>query len=166
MIQTVLYKDVRRNIKSGDLLAWSTERIRSVRDVALKLIQRATNSPYDHVGIGWATDKRVFTIEATPPHVRVFPLSRARPFYWIPVGLEWKVKYLDYLTRHVGEPYSYKEVIAAYFGFNKKDDKWQCAEFTRYFYHRVGLSLDFGYTPGTIVEAMLRHLNTQIYKVL
>ena len=149
------YAVFRPQIKTGDLLAWSTHRARGLHRFVNNLIRIFTMSEYCHVGIAWVIGDRVFVIEAVQPCVRIFPLSGEIPFYH--VGMEMKINetQLNFLLARVGEPYSVWQAMRAYFGKPKADREWQCAELCNSFYKKVGLNLKDGWTPSTLVEAVL-----------
>ena len=81
------YANIRQHIKSGDLLAWSHRAPwwASLRDCKIALVRLFTRSEYCHVGIAWVLGGRVFVIEAVKPEVRIYPLSKLAPFYWVQV---------------------------------------------------------------------------------
>ena len=154
------YDYYKTEIESGDLLAWSSTAIE------LKIVQLFTLSSFDHVGIAWRVDGRLFVIEARPPEIRIYPLSKLRPFYHVPMHIDWSEDYTEYLLEHVGDPYSRWEAIRAFFNISKKDNHWQCAEFANSFYSRVGLDIDFGLTPRSVVDAAIEHSRHGIIKVV
>lgn len=156
----------RERICSGDLLVWTSRNTGSLRDIKLKLVRLFTQSSYDHVAIAWNIGGRLFAIEATPPEVRIYPLSKMLPFYTIPMHIDWKNEFDEHLLTHIGEEYSYMQVIRSYFGKPNDDKQWQCAEFVHHFYNSVGLQGDFGYTPRSIVERALELSNEGLIKVL
>lgn len=127
------YSTIRGTIQSGDIIAWSTQTWNSLSDIENHIIQFATNSIYNHIGVAWVVAGRVLLIEATPPLVRIFPLSKQLPFYWIPCGYKyWNANIEEYLLSRVGEEYSYMEAIAGYFNalVTGEDEYWQCSELT------------------------------------
>lgn len=161
----IIYDDYKQQIKSGDLLAWSCPKVRDLRSLELKLIQSATQSQFDHVGIAWVEGNRVLYIEAAPPEVKISVLSHWVPFYHVPMNIEWQQEYLEYLFDRLGEPYSIWEAFISYFGSPNPDKQWQCAELVNHFYKKIGLKKDFGYTPKSVVEAALEYSGSGLIKV-
>lgn len=149
------YDRFRHQIKTGDLLAWSTHRDRGLRRIINNLIRIFTMSEYCHVGIAWVVGDRIFIVEAVRPAVRIFPLSNEVPFFHIAMNLDVQDKWLNYLLSRVGEPYSVWQAIRTYFGKPKADKQWQCAEFTANFFKQCGISLRNAWTPSTLVNAVL-----------
>lgn len=161
----VTYGTYKNQIKSGDLLVWSCEKIRDLRSLELKIVQAATGSPYDHVGIAWVEGNRVLYIEAAPPEVKISVLSHWQPFYHVPMNIEWQPDYLEYLFDRLGQPYSVWEALISYFTSPPADREWQCAELVHRFYKKIGLHKDFGYTPKSVVEAAMYYSGNEIIKV-
>lgn len=149
------YATFRPQIKSGDLLAWSTHQAKGFRRFVNNLIRVFTMSEFSHVGIAWVIGDRVFVIEAVSPTVRIFPLSKKVPFYHIDMGLNIDDDHVNYLLSRVGESYSILQAIQAYFGKPKEDKVWQCAELCTSFYRKSGLAIKNSWTPSALVEAIL-----------
>lgn len=149
------YSSYRSQIKTGDLLAWSTHRAKGLHLFTNKLIRLFTMSEYCHVGIAWVIGDRIFIIEAVQPVVRIYPLSNEIPFYHIGMNLSVTDDSINYLLSRVGESYSVWQAIRAYFGKPKADKQWQCAELVNSFYKRLGISLRNSWTPSTLIDAIL-----------
>lgn len=156
----MMYGMYRDQIKTGDLLAWSTHRSKGFHLFVNKLIRLFTLSEYCHVGIAWVIGDRIFIIEAVQPMVRIYPLSNEIPFYHIAMNLRVTDDALNYLLSRVGEPYSTWQAAQAYFGKPRVDKQWQCAELVTSFYKRLGLSLKNTWTPSSLIDAVLS-LNTK-----
>lgn len=152
------YSNIRRQIKTGDLLAWKSGRIGSKIDLVLKLYQKIFKAQYIHVGVAVVLGNRVLMVDATPPIVRLYPLSYCDDFYWFPCNLEYKEKYLDILFKHLGKPYRLFDLINSLLGFKNSTDDFYCSELAGYFYKEIGFiqDEDAGFVPDTIVEAILK----------
>ena len=150
------YEAYRQNIKSGDLLAWSTKSMHSINDFALHMVRIFTESEYEHVGIAWVIGGRVFVVEAVVPAVRIYPLSRLVPFYSVQMHIEWQAEYEEWLLSNIGDKYSILKAIKSYWGPIKEDDCWQCAELTIKFYKTLGIDLGVNYTPSAVVSEILK----------
>ncbi len=78
------YSELRDTIKTGDLLAWSEGGDwKSWRNIQLNLVRMGTMSDYNHVGVAYVVGGRVFVVESVVPYVRIYPLSRLLPFFYI-----------------------------------------------------------------------------------
>ena len=149
------YDLFREQIRTGDLLAWSTHKTTGSRRIINTLIRLFTVSEYAHVGIAWVVGDRVFVIEAVRPMVRIFPLSSKIPFYHVNTGLNVSDGLLTYMLSRVGESYSISQAIAAYFSRPKADKEWQCAELVNDIFRRGGLKLRNAWTPSSLVSETL-----------
>lgn len=166
----MLYEELRSNIKSGDVIAWTHKGCKTWSDIKIQIVRMFTRSEYSHVGIAWVVADRVFVIDAVIPKVRIFPLSKELPFFILPCGDKyWSDSIEEILLSHVGEEYSTWQAILA--AFNKlkcgKDVTWQCAELVNMvlqsgniFKENESLS-----TPTSIVEN-LQKKGTPLYMVL
>lgn len=152
------YSEARKHLKSGDLLAWSHARWRSWYDIKIQLVRMFTRSEYCHVGVCWCVGGRVFVLEAVSAGVRIFPLSRELPFYWIPLRAAWESEVEMWALRQVGEPYSQWQAVLAGLGLLKvgEDSIWQCAEYTAEVLRRAGIDVGIGATPTAVVASAHR----------
>lgn len=127
------YDEARPHIQSGDVLAWTHRGWKSWHDIKLQLVRIWTRSEFVHVGIAWVVGGRVFVIEAVSRGVRIFPLSRLLPFYWIRVGY-WDADMEKEALAHVGDEYSNWQAALGAIRQLKvgADRRWQCAEFVQY----------------------------------
>ncbi len=155
------YADYRQNIKSGDLIAWSSggSGLASFFDNIIRIF---TESEYTHVAIAWWQGDRLFVIEAIPPKVRVYPLSGRLPFYHIPMNIDWNENMVKYLLEKVGQPYSYFEAIKAYFTKPDNNNTWECAELCTDFYANIGINFGDAFTPAKLVQDALASRNTDL----
>jgi hypothetical protein len=147
------YSDARGHIKSGDLLAWGHTRWGSWYDVQIQLVRMFTRSEYCHVAVAWAFGGRVFVLEAVSTGVRIFPLSRLLPFYWLPQRAKWTPEVEAWALAQVGEPYSKWQAVLAGLGLLKPgaDSIWQCAEYAVEVARRAGIELGATVTPTAVV---------------
>ena len=152
------YVEAREQVRSGDLLAWSHARWRSWYDFKIQVVRMFTRSEYCHVGIAWVIGGRVFVLEAVSAGVRIFPLSRLLPFYWLPLRAEWEPEVEAWALRQVGEPYSQWQAVLAGLGLLKPSDDsiWQCAEYAAEVARRSGVELGADATPNAVVVAAQR----------
>lgn len=152
------YADLRPKIKSGDLLAWSHREpwYRSWDDFKIAMVRMFTKSEYSHVGTAWIVGDRVFIIEAVTPLVRIYPLSKALPFYHLPLNAGWSSTTLEYALAKVGERYSQLQAIQAFFKLPKEDSFWECAELTRLIAKQDNINLGESAVPSDVVHNALR----------
>lgn len=130
MTAIMRYADLRTSLKSGDVLAWSRGDWKSLNGIKNMIIRFVTMSRWNHVGVLWVTDNRVFVVEATIPEVRIYPLSKLLPCDVVLVThVEWNKQAEDYLLRHVGQPYSVWLAIKSLFCKDSEGDKYtECAK--------------------------------------
>lgn len=159
------YVPYRKHVRSGDLLAWSTSKTASLGDLMVKAIRVFTMSEYNHVGIAWRMGDRLMVIEAVPPEVRIYPLSKLTPFYHVDMDIDWKSEYDDLLLDYVGLEYSTWQALISYFRKPDVDNKLQCVELALDFYKNAGIELVCDYTPAGIVEACLERSGTGLHLV-
>jgi hypothetical protein len=151
------YLDHRHKIRSGDLLAWTHREWGSWYDLQVQAVRFFTQSEYSHVGVAWVIAGRVFVIEAVGAGVRIFPLSRLLPCYWVPLRACWTARAEEYAMAHVGEPYSKLQAVAGFLKLLKPgaDHRWQCAELTLSIERAAGVYLGPVATPAAVVQAAL-----------
>lgn len=161
------YSNARVRLKSGDLLAWSHERWGSWYDFKVQMVRVFTRSVYCHVGICWEVGGRVFVLEAVSTGVRIFPLSRLLPFYWLPLKANWADEVEMWALRQVGEPYSQWQAVLAGLGLLKPsvDSIWQCAEYAADVARRCGVELGTDVTPNALLLAAQKLENVQTHFV-
>ena len=149
------YVDFRGQIKSGDVLAWSSQNTKGIERFVNMMIRLFTLSEYTHVGVAWVVGERIFVIEAVRPIVRIYPLSNKSPFYHLNMNVDMSEDLLTFILSKVGESYSVGQAIKSYFGQPRIDSQWQCAEFVNSFLKRAGIKLKRAWTPSALVDAVL-----------
>jgi hypothetical protein len=150
------YTDVRPQIRSGDLLAWSHGGWASWHDWQVQGVRVFTRSEYSHVAIAWVVGGRVFVIESVVGGIRIFPLSRLLPFYRLNMNATWAIETEEYALAHIGEPYSKLECIQAYFEPLKLDGHWECAKWVMAVLKMDGIDLGDKATPSDVVQAAMK----------
>jgi hypothetical protein len=146
------YTEIRSQIASGDILAWTHRSWGSIYDIKVQLVRFFTQSEYSHVGTAWVVGDRVFVIEAVLPTVRVYPLSKYDEFFLIPIGAKWSRDTEALALSKVGQKYSTWEAIKSLFVKLKDDDIWECAELCAKIATSDGINLGDRYTPSDIVR--------------
>lgn len=152
------YAVARPRICSGHLLAWTHRAWRSWYDIQVQAVRFFTQSEYCHVGIAYELAGRLFVLEAVGSGVRLFPLSRLLPFYWLPLEAKWEPEVEAWAFAQLGLPYSKWQAILAGFGRLKAgaDGIWQCAEYAQQILNRAGVTLPGRPTPANLVDQAMR----------
>lgn len=128
------YATARNQIKTGDILAWSYTGgfFASWHGFKVNMIRVCRLSEYTHVGIAVVLAGRVFVLESVTGGIRLMPLSKLTPCYWIPDD-ELSDAGLERAMSVCGEPYSELEaILGAIDKTDAENGKWQCAEFVRW----------------------------------
>lgn len=153
-MHTVKYSDVRQTIKTGDLLFWTGNCFEC------RIVRVFTGSTYSHVGIAWVVGDRIFVLEATPPVVRIYPLSNKVPFFLVKAPEELSAKALTFALEHVGKPYSRWEAIKAYLGLLlDKNKTWECVEYTQETWRVDGYSMNVRAVPELLYQWCMKYFN-------
>lgn len=152
----MLYNEYKDNIKSGDLIAYTTLSSYTFTGILSFLVKLFTLSRYTHVGIAIELGNRLFLISADIPEVKLEPLENTKPFYHVPMNVDWKPEYTEKLLSHIGERYSVLEAIKGYFNMNNPNDKsWFCTEFVKVFYGDLGYTFSDDMTPCGLMSDIL-----------
>lgn len=144
------YSEARSKIKAGDMLAWSHRKWASWYDFKVQAVRIFTRSEYCHVAVAWPVAGRVFILEAVMPKIRIYPLSKELPFYWLPMNANWTDAAEEFALSHVGDPYSQFQAMQAAIDNLKigSDNIWECAEFTMSVLKQAGVNLNCLATPS------------------
>jgi hypothetical protein len=155
MANYVIYKEIRSNIKNGDILMYKGKGLFSA------LIKFFTRSDYSHAGIAVWWNERLMVMEAVGKGVIVTPLSRNIDYY--PGDVEWfeyeekiseedRIKMMICGQEELGRSYGKLKVlwfgIKIFFGLKlKKEDAEEhdrlfCSEYVSKIYDCIDLDLD------------------------
>ena len=153
------YIAARSLIRSGDLFAWGHEAWGSWYDLKAQGVRMFTRSEYAHAAVAWCVGERVLVIEAVVPLVRIFPLSKLLPCYWL-MGEkrnEWTQESELTALSKVGEPYSKWEAIKSFIAkvTPGANGVWQCAELAAFIRAQMLLENYESPTPTSVVQAAL-----------
>ncbi len=161
------YIDARQKIKSGDVLAWSEGGWGSIHDMEVGLVRMVTQSEYAHVGMALDMGSRLMVVEAVVPYIRIFPLSRLTPFYWMASPFIWTPEAEEILLNRVGLPYSKWEAIRAFFTTDTKGTKvWECAKLVNATLETFDSKIsNIHDTPTETVRYMMDELNCPLIYV-
>lgn len=151
------FDEYKQNIKSGDLLIWSTRGVHSYIDLLCQIVRIATKSEYDHVGMAVVEDGEVFVFEAVPPKVRKIKLSKKIPFYHIAMDVKWNTSVAQYIDAKIGQDYSKWQAFISYFTKPPVDKKWQCVELMKDVYRFLGIEFNCGDTPAELVDEVMKN---------
>jgi hypothetical protein len=148
------YAQARSLIKTGDLLAWSNGGWKSWHDIQVSIARIGQRSEYSHVGMACVLNGRVFILESVGKEVRLYPLSKELPFYWISSPKELGQVALDYAFSKLGEEYSKWQAIKSLFGKLNigEDNKWECSEYFIAILNADGEKIEALATPSAVVK--------------
>lgn len=155
---TDLYSEIRNKIKTGDLIATDEAPIDSFFGLVLSLYQKILGAKYTHVGIAVRMGGRVFVVEATPPEVRLVPISMFGDFKLIPTDMKGSENsHLEYLFSSLGKKYSILDMLKGTLGIAGSNSDYYCSELAGDFYNSFGYLVDrtVGHSPDSIVEAVI-----------
>lgn len=155
-MKQVLLSDIKDQINTGDLVAFSHREYGSITSFILWLYQKVAKVDYSHVGVVIKLGERLFIVEAVPPRVNITPIEKVDDFYWIPTKIQTSERWqIDYLLKSVETPYSIVDMFTHYLGMKFRKDRVYCSELASAFYYHVGYILDrsAGHTPDKIVRA-------------
>ena len=158
-----LYSDIRGELQTGDLLAWKVTRVSSFFSFILFLYQKIFKVEFSHVGIVLKLEDRYFIVEATPPRVRIYPVSMSDDFYYIKTDIKKDKKYVGVLLRHVGKRYSILDLVKGMFGMKSNDKSLYCSELAYGFYKEIGFITDESswLTPQALVDKVVAITDNQ-----
>ena len=165
---SVLYSEIRSEIKTGDLIAWNDAEIDSFFGFVLYLYQKILKANYTHVGVALRIGGRIFIVEATPPEVRLIPLKMTSDFYHIKANVKANPQnQIKFLLATLGTRYSLWDMVKAVFKLGRSNNDFYCSELAGHFYNEFGhlTDRDVGFSPDTIVNAMVKHTGNSPVKV-
>ena len=150
----------RNQIKTGDLIAYSISSSNFKNRVILDAIRILTKSEFNHIGIAYENNGRLFLLEATRPCSGPVLLSKTASFYHISVNAE--IADLHPLFNYIGLDYSYTKAIQSLYKNPSSDSDIKtegifCSELCVRIYKEYGIDIDYrnGSTPGAIVKTAL-----------
>jgi len=157
------YSEIRKELKTGDLLAWDKVKKDTKGNFVLYWYQKILKAKYVHVGVVAKIGKRYFVIEATPPVVRIYPISLLSDFVLIKTNLDLskgnKSRYLNILFKELGKKYSIFDLVRNIFRVKNNKSTYYCSELAGYFYKETGLIDDkdkAGFTPDSLIETVMK----------
>lgn len=143
-----------KDIKSGDLIAWSSK-----KGFYNNLIRVVTLSEYTHVGIAIIENGKLYVVEATRPVVRKVELSGRTPFHHIPMGIDITDDLIDTLNQFIGKKYSTIQAMLSVFNIYINDDNWYCTELCYEFYSKANIKFEKRLTPTRFVKQAISYGN-------
>lgn len=160
------YDQIRPLIKTGDLLAFSHKARGTWHDFQIHMVRKATESEFSHVGIAYVIHDRVFILEAVSSGVRIFPLSRALPFYFVSNPKALSNLSLEWAFEHIGNEYEskWRMVLANFINIDLKSNyRYQCSEYVNNILTLNDQQITTVDTPSSIVEAAMQHWGSLQY---
>lgn len=160
------YVEARPMIKTGDLLAFTHTELKSWYDFQVQVVRMATKSEFSHVGIAYVIYDRIFVLEAVSAGVRMFPLSRALPFYLVSNPILLKDSALEWAFARIGDRYEnkIKMVLAELFDIDLKHNKrLQCSEYVNAILAANDQEITKIDTPTAIVKAAMEKWGALTY---
>lgn len=157
-MSTTLLSQIQTELRTGDLLAWKTTKIDSLFDFVLFLYQKTFKADFTHVAIVVIIGDRRFIVEATPPVVRLYPISMCDDFYLVKTDLTLDSRHYDRLLKNLGKPYGLLDYFKGVFGIGSSEDSFYCSELSGNFYNNIGYIIDdeASHTPHALVKAVLK----------
>lgn len=157
---SVRYSEIRDTLKTGDLVSWKAGKVDSFFTAILKIYQKILKPKSVHVGIVFVVGGRTFIVEARPPVVRIYPLSRMEDFYLIRTNIPDDKANVDFLLQEVGVEYGILDLIRGLlFADGKNNKELYCSELASIYYEDIG-TLDVNKfpeawrTPDNLIEAV------------
>jgi len=159
---SIRYSEIRDTLKTGDLVSWKAGKVNSFFTLVLKIYQKILKPKSVHVGIVFVIGGRNFVIEARPPQVRIYPLSKMEDFYLIRTNIEESNANVDFLLTEVGVEYSILDLFRGLlFSDGKNNKQIYCSELDALYYEAVKLLDAEKYdeawrTPDNLIEAVCK----------
>ena len=157
---SVRYSEIRDTLKTGDLVSWKAGKVDSFFTAILKIYQKILKPKSVHVGIVFVVGGRTFIVEARPPVVRIYPLSRMEDFYLIRTNIPDDKANVDFLLQEVDVEYGILDLIRGLlFADGKNNKELYCSELASIYYEDIG-TFDVNKfpeawrTPDNLIEAV------------
>lgn len=165
-----LYSEIRDSLSTGDLVSWNHVKPTSIFSFILYLYQKLLKPKSVHVGVIVKIADRLLVVEATPPEVRIFPLSRMDNFHILRTNVKQTPYLLDILFKKVGNKYTISNLIKGILGFNAGGNELYCSELANLFYVETGyldneLYPDSYRTPDDLIDALLKISSNELILV-
>lgn len=159
---TTLYSEIRGSITTGDLVAWNKPGFKSATGMLLLLYQKILKAKYTHVAVTAVLGGRIMIIEATPPAVRIFPLSMLEDFDLVKTEIADIPNHLDVLLTQLGKPYSIMDFFRGLLHISGGNSDYYCSKLASKYYNDIGyIDNEFaGLTPDSIVEKICKRTSS------
>lgn len=161
------YKDIRSQIKTGDVIAWGPKNSNTLSGLAGHIVRIGTRSEYSHIGIAFVIGERVLVLESMRAGVRLFPLSLDIPFYWIPVYKYWNDGLTEAAFSKFGQKYSIWDGVKSIFQkiTPGADNRWECAEFVQWLLQLGKHDISVKNLPTDIIKWLQENKSSPVYFV-
>ena len=165
----MIYTEVRRKIKTGDMLLWRNHAGGGLRSTIERwFVSHGTASPYTHVGIAWVEHGRVWVMDVTTRGCAPRILSKAGDFDWIPAPSKLTPQALEFAFNGFGEfEYSKVQAVLGELGLLKvgADLQTQCAEYALTVWQASGMAPTTKATPAACADGGMTTWAAPIYSV-
>lgn len=162
------YEDLRKRIKTGDLLVWATipNWKHPITAIQIWLVKAFTQSAFSHVGVAFWVRNRLMVIDATGKGVLLRPISQDLPNYVVHRKKVLSSVSIDWAFSKIGQKYSRFDAVLAYFSELKTGEnvRWQCTELSNAIYASDGEHFE-SLVPSTFVDEAMVKWNTNLVKV-
>ena len=154
------------DIRSGDLLVWSSDKNSKMSNFLIKGIRFFTSSSYGHIAIAVWHNNELQLLEATNPRVRLAVLGLDEEVWHMNVSVTFTDQSKEFLFSKIGMLYSFWDALRGFLGLTlKRDDRYQCAEIVNDFYALHGIELN-AYTPEKLIHRLLEVTEASISRVV
>lgn len=166
-MKTVSFKNQNILFQQGDLIAWFELSGNLYQKFIVFLFKLVFKIKYSHLGILLLINGKYFVLSIGIPEIKLIPLEYKKTFYHIPIFLEWKNPYIDFLFSNLDEKITLIDFIRFVFGITSEtSDRFQPAEFITTFYNSIGLRLYNTLNAKKLINFLISKYNTDIYCVV
>lgn len=153
--------------QQGDLIAWFELSGNIFQKLIVLLFKLIFRIKYSHLGILIFINGNYFILSVGIPEIKLIPLDYKPTFYHIPIFLEWKNPYIDFLFSNLDERITTMDFIRFIFGVKNDNSKhYQPAEFISEFYNTIGINIKNCFNGKKIINFLISKFNTDVYYVV
>lgn len=160
------YAEARTEIKTGDLLAWSSD------TWVGNIIRMGTRSSYSHVGVAmWVQEGdacRLLVAESREGRgVQVLPLSHRSSFEWVKgTDIQNETAMREFVWHTLGRPYDWASILKRVFGLRMaSNNRFTCNEFASVCLMKGGALASLQDDPGALMQVVKRRRGRSVIYV-